>query len=131
MLFKWKDDFNTGINEIDLQHRKLFKLGSEIYVLATLKDGLDHYDEIIKILDELKDYAVYHFDFEEKYMSSKNFSDLDEHKKLHSAFIDKISSIESKDIDDKQKTVLLQLLDFTANWIGSHILKEDFKYRNL
>lgn len=127
-MFVWKEDYSTGIEVIDLQHQKLFALGSDIFDLINLKDGLDHYDEIMEILTNLRDYAIYHFDFEEDYMKSIGYENLDEHKKLHSALIEKLSSIETKDIDGEQKTVLIVMLDFVATWIGHHILKEDFKY---
>lgn len=131
MIFNWKNEYSTGISAIDLQHRRLFEIGSNIYELATLNDGVDHFDEIMQILDNLKNYAIYHFEFEESYMRSKNFDNIVEHKKLHVNFIDKILSINDKDVDNKQKQVLLKLLDFIANWIGNHILKEDFRYKDL
>lgn len=127
-MFIWKDDYNTGIEEIDNQHKRLFELGSQIFELVNLKDGLDHYDEIMSILNDLREYTIYHFDYEENYMKSINYNDLKNHKELHDKLIDKISNIETKDIDMEQNTVLIQLLDFIANWIGNHILKEDFKY---
>lgn len=127
-MFIWKDDYNTGIVEIDNQHKRLFELGGQIFELVNLKDGLDHYDEIMTILNELREYTIYHFDYEEKYMKSINYNNLKSHKELHDKLIDKISNIENKDIDMEQNTVLIQLLDFIANWIGNHILKEDFKY---
>lgn len=129
-MFVWKDDYNTGIDEIDTQHRQLFKLGSQIFDLVSLDDGFDHYDEIINILNDLREYTIYHFDFEEKYMLSIGYEDFDSHKDLHDKLIDRISNIETKDIDSDQKSISLNLLDFIATWIGNHILKEDFKYAN-
>lgn len=130
-LFEWKEAYNTGISDIDTQHKRLFELGSQIFHLVNLKDGFDHYDDIVAIIDDLKEYTIYHFSFEEEYMKSKNFDNFDNHKILHDNLIDKISNIDLKDIDNKQSTVLIQLLDFIATWIGNHILKEDFKYKDL
>lgn len=130
-MFEWKEDYNTGISDIDTQHQRLFELGSQIFELVNLKDGLDHYDEIIGIIDDLREYTIYHFAFEEEYMKSKNFDDFDNHKVLHDNLIAKISNIDTKDIDAKQNVVLIKLLDFIATWIGNHILKEDFKYKHL
>lgn len=127
-MFVWKDDYNTGISEIDAQHRQLFKLGSQIFDLVSLDDGFDHYDEIINILNDLREYTIYHFDFEEKYMLEIGYEDFDNHKELHDKLIDKITNIETKDIDSDQRSISLSLLDFIATWIGNHILKEDFKY---
>ncbi len=130
-MFIWKDDYSTGISDIDSQHQRLFELGSQIFQLANLKDGLDHYDEIISVVDALREYIIYHFSFEEAYMKSKNFDNFDNHKILHDSLIDKITNIDPKSIDTNQGTVLIQLLDFVATWIGNHILREDFKYKDL
>lgn len=130
-MFEWKEAYSTGIGDIDSQHQRLFQLGSEIFDLVNLKDGYDHFDEIMAIVDDLKEYTIYHFAFEEEYMKSKNFDNFDNHKILHDNLIAKLSAIDSKDIDNRQDAVLIQLLDFIATWIGNHILKEDFKYKDL
>ncbi len=127
-MFIWKEEYNTGLPEIDAQHQRLFELGSEIFSLVNSKDGADHYDEIVAILDDLREYTIYHFDFEEKYQLSIDYENYDEHKILHDNLIDKLTNIETENIDSMQGTVMIHLLDFIANWIGNHILKEDFKY---
>ncbi|WP_352420072.1 bacteriohemerythrin [Proteiniborus sp.] len=131
MIFKWKDNFSIGIEEIDRQHKRLFEIGGEIYNLATLKDGQDHYDEIIALLNSLKDYTVYHFGFEESLMEKYNYDDIDKHKQQHDKFIEKLVEIEAQDIDARQKKVILDILDFIVNWISSHILGTDFKYKGI
>lgn len=131
MIFKWKDNFSTGIEEIDKQHKRLFEIGGEIYNLATLKDGQDHYDEIMTLLSGLKDYTVYHFGFEESLMEKYNFSELDKHKVQHSRFIEKLNELETQDIDARQQKVILDILDFIVNWISSHILGSDLNYKGV
>lgn len=131
MIFKWKDNFSIGIEEIDRQHKRLFEIGGEIYNLAILKDGQDHYDEIIALLNSLKDYTVYHFGFEESLMEKYNYDDIDKHKQQHDKFIEKLVEIEAQDIDARQKKVILDILDFIVNWISSHILGTDFKYKGI
>ncbi|WIV10652.1 bacteriohemerythrin [Proteiniborus sp. MB09-C3] len=131
MIFKWKDNFSIGIEEIDKQHKRLFEIGGEIYNLAILKDGQDHYDEIIRLLNSLKDYTVYHFGFEENLMKKYNYEDIEKHKGQHDKFIEKLNEIETQDIDSRQKKVVLDILDFVINWISSHILGSDFKYKDI
>ncbi len=131
MIFKWKDNFSTGIEEIDKQHKRLFEIGGDIYNLATLKDGQDHYDEIMTLLRGLKDYTVYHFGFEESLMEKYNFSELEKHKEQHKMFVEKLVEVETQDIDVRQQKVILDILDFVINWISSHILGSDFKYKGI
>lgn len=131
MIFKWKDNFSTGIEEIDKQHKRLFEIGGDIYDLATLKDGQDHYDEIMALITSLKDYTIYHFGFEESLMKKYNYTEIGEHKKQHDRFVEKLIDIEAQDIDARQEKVVLEILDFIVNWISSHILGSDFKYKEV
>lgn len=131
MIFRWKENFSTGIEEIDKQHKRLFEIGGEIYNLAVLKDGQDHYDEIMRLIVSLKDYTVYHFGYEESLMEKYNFSELEKHKEQHNRFVEKLNEIELQDIDSRQEKIILDILDFIVNWISSHILGSDFNYKGI
>lgn len=128
-MFKWKDEFNVEIEKIDEQHQELFRLGTELYGLVSSKDGIDRYDEIMKVIMNLSEYTVYHFQYEEKLMKENGYTEFDRHKNQHDEFIRKIKSISSDDIDMKQKKVTMDLIVFIANWIEKHILGMDMKYK--
>lgn len=130
MALKWKDSFSCNIEEIDLQHRKLFEIGANLFTIASVNDSYDHYDEILKILGELKDYTVYHFGYEEKLMQEFGFQGYSEHKAEHEAFIRKVLKFESEDLDVKQAESLMKLIVFVADWVTSHILKTDMLYKD-
>lgn len=126
--FQWKDRYSLNIPEIDSQHKRLFEIGEHAYELASLNDDFDHFDEIISIVNELLDYTQYHFGYEEKLMERLNYPDLDDHISSHKFYIDKIRSITDSRVDDDQQKALLDILDFLAEWISSHILISDRKY---
>ncbi|MBU3850967.1 MAG: hypothetical protein SPE30_03815 [Candidatus Treponema excrementipullorum] len=42
---QWQDNFNIGIDEIDLQHKKLLQIFNELYALST--DGSQNYRVLI------------------------------------------------------------------------------------
>lgn len=128
MLFKWKDDFSVNVEEIDNQHKELFRIGSEAYDIMSLDDGIDRYDEMVKILLELKNYAVYHFGEEEKLMKKYNYDGYEEHKIQHDKFIEKVNSFDTEKMDEEQKKAGMDLVVFIANWIEKHILGTDKKY---
>lgn len=130
MAIKWREKYRCDIEEIDTQHKKLFEIGDELYTIATLKDGLDHYDDIIAILQKLKDYAIYHFKYEEELMEKYGYEELEEHKKVHDKFVNKVIEFEHKDIDEDQDAVALNMVMFLADWIEQHILGTDFKYKD-
>jgi hemerythrin len=127
---KWKDYFSCNITEIDGQHKKLFEIGDHLFTLASLNDQYDHYDEIIGIINELKDYTIYHFGYEEKLMIEYSYPYYAEHKAQHEAFIEKVLKFEKEDLDAHQNESVLQLVAFVADWISSHILKTDTLYKD-
>jgi len=131
MFFKWRDTFKLDIPEIDAQHKKLFEIGSRLYEIISLKDNYDHYDEIMQIIDELRNYAKYHFGYEEELMRKKNFEGYDEHKIEHDFFIKKIARINIVDIEEDQEKVMLEMVTFIADWISGHILQTDKNYREI
>lgn len=128
-MFKWKDKYSCNIESIDLQHKQLFKLGNELYELIKNNKNHDNYDQIQQILIELKDYTVYHFEYEEKLMKEYGYDDLENQEIEHKAFLDKILNIEIKDIDEDQLNVMMDMMMFVANWIEKHIVKSDMKYK--
>lgn len=131
MLFTWKEEFSVNIKEIDEQHKQLFKIGSELYDIVSLKDGVDRYDEIMEILYELKNYAEYHFRFEEELMKKYGYERYDMHKKEHERFINKVTTISEEEVDTEQRKVGMNLIVFIANWIENHILRSDMSYKDV
>jgi hemerythrin len=128
-LFKWKDDFSCNVRTIDEQHQKLFEIGSELYDFLSTKGEVDYYDEIMNLLQEMKDYTIYHFKTEEKLMEQYGYEELEVHKEQHKAFINKINEFLDKDIDKEQEKVIMDMVMFIADWIEKHILKTDLRYR--
>ena len=128
-MFKWKEDFSVNIENIDEQHKELFRIGNFLYEIVSIKDGVDRYDEIIEALHKLGDYAVYHFTFEEKMMEDNGYPKFEQHKRQHDSFISKVKSIDEEEIDERQKKIGMDLIIFIANWIENHILKTDMEYK--
>ena len=82
-MYEFKEEFRTGIENIDLEHAKLFEIANKAY--ETLMDDFipDKYDYIVDILNELKEYAATHFRNEEEYMISINYKKLFSQKAMH------------------------------------------------
>ena len=130
-MFEWKEKYSVGVEKFDKQHKELLKIGRELVsAFENLEKGIDQYDHIVKLLNEMQEYTVYHFESEEKAMKKVNFPELKEHKKVHQKFIEKLKEIDIEKIDEDQKQFSMELLDFIANWIERHILGEDQKYES-
>lgn len=129
MAFKWKDEFNLNIEEIDNQHKKLMEIGRRAYDIAIIDDGYDRYDEIMEIIDELLEYTKYHFEYEEKMLKEYNYIHVHDQEEEHSFYIYKIKDIASReDIDENQRKVVLEVIDFLSEWISKHIMIADREY---
>lgn len=124
-MIKWKDEYRIGIDNIDSQHQRLFEIAEEAYELLKNEFFYDKYDRIIQILEQLRDYALYHFKSEEEYMLSINYKGYASQKEAHDSFTEKLNSINLDDIDEDQNQYILQVLDFIVDWISNHILGSD------
>lgn len=125
MMFKWKSEYEVGIQLIDEQHQKLFEIADRAYELLTNDLYIDKYDKIIEVISELKDYTVYHFQAEEEYMIQTRYKKYFSHKVEHDDFIKKVKEIDLYSIDNMQNQYLRELLRFIIGWIEKHILEID------
>jgi hemerythrin len=124
-MYEMKPEYYTGIDFIDEEHEKLFEIANTVYDLLIDEFIPDKYDYIMEVVQELKDYAVYHFKDEEDYMLSINYKRFLSHKVAHDDFIEKINEYDANIIDENQKQTLLDLLEFLTTWLVEHILKLD------
>lgn len=124
-MYEFTEEYVTGIPLIDAEHKELFRIAGEAYNLLMNEFIPDKYDNISAILNELRNYTKKHFKDEEDYMNSIHYKRMFTQKIEHEAFIEKLDSIDMDDVDENQKAVLLDLLDFLLNWLIHHILEKD------
>ncbi|MFT8316111.1 MAG: hemerythrin family protein [Clostridium sp.] len=126
-MLKWKDDYLLGIQTIDEQHKELFRIAERAYNLLKSEYFVDKYNKIVEIIGELKDYTIFHFQEEEKYMLSIKYKRFFAHKIEHDEFIEQLNKVELKDVDENQDKYILDLLEFVVKWINDHIIGQDLK----
>lgn len=123
-MIKFTDDFLTGIDLIDNEHRQLISMLNEIN--DRMLDGADVRTEGMKLLNGLRDYAAKHFADEESYMESISDPELAGQKKAHRAFVDRIEHTNFIGMNDEtMTTAVLDLLDYMSRWLMHHILGSD------
>lgn len=127
MMFEWQDKYAIGLEEIDNQHKRLFELANKIYDLLKNDSADDKYDKIVDLIEELRNYTVYHFNAEEEYMESIDYMRIFSQKIAHKNFIDKIMDIDLNQIDNNQDEYLLNTLNFIVDWLAEHIIKADHR----
>lgn len=124
-MYEMKEEYKIGIESIDNQHKVLFDLADKAYVLLKDEYTIDKYDKIVHIIEELKEYTIFHFKSEEEYMESINYKRLFTQKIEHAEFIKKIEQIDLRSIDENQDENLIKLLAFLNDWLTEHILRND------
>lgn len=124
-LIKWKEEYRVGVALIDQQHQKLFEIANRAYNLLADEWRIDKYDDIIVILEELRDYALFHFSAEEEHMKKIGYQRFLSHKVEHDDFKEELNAVDLYKLDDDQETYLSNILSFVVTWIENHILKVD------
>ena len=128
--FAFTSKYMTGITLIDDEHRRLFEIIKETNDLIHEEFLHDKYDEIVRLITELRDYTEFHFSDEEALMTRIQYPGLDAQKRAHSAFIERLVEIDLNDLDemdDHQQEYLLDLIQFLLDWLTNHILACDQK----
>ena len=59
--FAFTSKYHVGVEFIDEQHSRLFEIIADANRVVHAEYIHDKYDEIVRILDELKDYTIEHF----------------------------------------------------------------------
>ncbi|SFR63524.1 bacteriohemerythrin [Anaeromicropila populeti] len=124
-MYEMKQEYLTGIELIDEEHKKIFEIAESAYQLLHNELLPDKYDHISLILNELRDYTKKHFADEEAYMESINYKRMFTQKIQHQKFIEKLEEFDMDSIDENQDAAILDILNFLADWLIEHILEND------
>ena len=128
--FAFTDKYKTGIEMVDEEHKKLFEIIRETNDVINTEFVHDKYDEIMRLLAELKNYTEIHFSDEENLMEEIGYPGLEAQRMAHESFVEKLVTIdleELDEIDDNQQEYLLHLIDFLLGWLVNHIIGMDKK----
>ena len=122
-VFPWNKNFETGIEEIDSQHKKLVHLLNQL--ANTLVEGNEL--EILDVFDELANYATFHFESEERIWRDTfgNDSWFDSHLMNHASFLPKVLKIKEEDKGKSLNHVIEDIVKFLIRWLAFHIIDDD------
>ena len=125
MYYKFTDDCLIGVEQIDEEHRALFRLVEEVNELLHDKWTDDKYFEICDVIERLQEYAAEHFRHEEEYMEQIGHPELEMQKEQHAQFCDKVNEMSLRSAEDRQQAVIEDLLDYLVKWLYRHIMGSD------
>lgn len=123
--FVWQDEYNIGVDVIDKEHQRLFKIINKIFYMKEEDDnGQWACQEGIKFF---KGHTVKHFREEEDYMASIGYKDLEQHKNIHKGFRENTLPALEKELEQTQysEEAVEHFLGVCAGWLIGHTLTED------
>lgn len=123
--YLWNDQLNTGITEIDNQHRRFFAL------LNRLQAAFGSFTErgvLVDTFTELIEYLRVHFETEESLLEGCAYPDLARHRELHDRFTVEVTTLFRDYLADREG-ITRATIDFLRQWLVDHIMKEDMAYK--
>lgn len=121
----WSDqEYSLGIERIDGQHQRLFKLINDLNDLYSSGES----DKCIaEALVELVKYAETHFATEEEHMVKAKYPRVADHKKRHAEFRQRIRSYLLL-LKREEHLSYRSILAFLLEWVDSHIKEKDREF---
>ena len=118
----WTSELETGIKVIDGQHRRIVDYINELHDAKVAQDR----NMVGDVINELVDYTVSHFSFEESLMEQANYPFVGPHKKIHELFVKKVTGFVER--FKAGEDVLDDVLVMLQKWLVNHIKNEDGDY---
>ena len=120
---EWNPEYATGVDQIDEHHKHLVKLLNTAYEALT---GNSRRERTMAIVDELVEYATYHFATEELLMGTFPEPEKEHHVNEHRAFSRRV--VEFRDhMARGEAAMTTTVLAFLGDWLTHHILHVDKK----
>jgi len=125
-IFPWNENFNTGFTEIDEQHKVFVSL---INQLASSLGNESDRSLLDESFEKLADYAVYHFQSEERIWEKffPSDSSLKIHKENHLSFLTAVKELKKEELSKPLNEVIEDVLSFLTHWLAHHILDSDMR----
>lgn len=128
--FVWRESFNTGVEIIDKEHQRLFKIINKLFSFKEEKT-INQWacEESIKFFRE---HAIKHFADEEEYMASINYKWIEQHKRLHIGFRENTLPALERELEQTgySEDAIEHFLGVCAGWLIGHTLTEDHAITN-
>ncbi len=119
----WNPAYAIGIPEIDSQHEALFRRAGQFAAAVQARKPLDRLEELFAFLAE---YALEHFDLEERTMRRLGHPGLAQHVAEHVQFRRQLASLVPQwNSEGASPAVLMALVGFLTAWLTDHVTGSD------
>lgn len=123
-LIEWNANYETGITQMDLQHKRLVDIINRLH--DAMREGKGN-AVITQVLKELVNYTMTHFTAEEKLMEQCKYAGLGVQKQQHEQFVKQIKQYQEQ-AEKGALSLTLTVSNFLKNWLLNHIQNLDKQY---
>lgn len=119
----WSDDLDTGIPELDAQHRVMVEHVNRLYQAAAAEDS----KELVAAMDALIECLQEHFEFEEKVLEMIQFAGLEDHSETHGSILDRLRDYRAR-LQTAPAPEAQEIVDTLGPWVVDHIRHDDLDF---
>lgn len=121
----WLNSYSMGVDFIDREHKLLFSTMNKLLRISENEEKSEWVCQ--EGAKYLKNHALEHFEHEEEYMRSINYSDYKIHKRLHDDFRDITLPALEKEMEDSNYSLesIRHFLGVCIGWVVAHTQTED------
>ena len=127
-ILGWRKEFETGIAEVDSEHRELVELINELHKQL---DNKASKQAISEFLGEVFAKISSHFALEESVMRKYSYDQYSDHKNDHEKLLDDIRQIMDDFEDNKYIDYAEALTDAVHDWFVNHFKTKDARLHKL
>jgi hemerythrin len=121
ILVEWDGSLILEVQQIDEHHEHLVSILNDCYS-ALMRHN--HQQELLTIINELRDYTHYHFETERNLMEELAYPGKDHHLAAHETFTGSIAQFRER-LQNGESLLAMELLNFLKEWLVDHIQKTD------
>lgn len=121
----WSTRYELGIESIDNEHKKLFRIINRLFDLE--KEEMKSRWVCKEAVKYFKDYSYQHFLDEEAYMESVGYVGYEMHRRIHKSFRETTLAALERELErtEYSKEAIEHFLGVCAGWMIGHTMMED------
>jgi len=125
-FYQWEEKLRVGIDELDDQHKDIFKAAQE------MNDAMSHgkgREKCYSLYKYLATYTEDHFSLEEKYIDMYEYENGEAMKRDHDDFRKRFKKFQ-KQFDEQGPSVnlVVKSMAWITEWLTNHILTKDIEF---
>jgi hemerythrin len=98
---QWDESYKTGDDKLDEQHKIWITFYNQLDEAMKGKSWQDVRQTKTEVLKKMIEYVDYHFNYEEEFMRSIGYEEVEKHWRIHRNFRDKIYRLFRDHLDGK------------------------------